>query len=112
MVGDIVEGTIERMESYGVFIALGEDISGLCHISQITNKFIKSPKEVLKMGEKVKAKILKIEGDRISLSIKALKEDEPDTEEETFDIPEEYSADSKESHDESPFAKLLQGIKL
>ena len=112
MVGDIVEGTIERMESYGVFIALGEDISGLCHISQITNKFIKSPKEVLKMGEKVKAKILKIEGDRISLSIKALKEDEPDTEEETFDIPEEYSADSEESHDESPFAKLLQGIKL
>ena len=63
-------------------------------------------------GEKVKAKILKIEGDRISLSIKALKEDEPDTEEETFDIPEEYSADSEESHDESPFAKLLQGIKL
>ena len=112
MVGDIVEGTIERMESYGVFIALGEDISGLCHISQITNKFIKYPKEVLKLGEKVTAKILKIEGDRISLSIKALKEDEPDTEEETFDIPEEYSADSEESHDESPFAKLLQGIKL
>lgn len=70
-------------------------------------------KRSLKKGiEKVKAKILKIEGDRISLSIKALKEDEPDTEEETFDIPEEYNADSEESHDESPFAKLLQGIKL
>ena len=49
-VGDIVEGTIERMESYGVFIDLGENLSGLCHISQITNRFIKSPKEVLKLN--------------------------------------------------------------
>lgn len=111
--GDIVEGTIERMESYGVFIAMGEGLTGLCHISQITNKFIKSPKEVLKLGETVKAKILKIEGDRISLSIKALKEDEPEEEDTTYEIPTEYSATaSEESADESPFAKLLKGIQL
>ena len=110
--GDIVEGTIERIESYGAFIGIGEGLTGLCHISQITNKFIKSPKEVVKLGEKVKAKILKIEGDRISLSIKALIEDNPDETEETYDIPEEYRNDTAENHDESPFAKLLQGIKL
>ncbi len=110
--GDVVEGTIERMESYGVFIAMGEGLTGLCHISQITNKFIKSPKEVLKLGETVKAKILKIEGDRISLSIKALKEDEPEEEDTTYEIPAEYSASSEESTDESPFAKLLKGVKL
>lgn len=109
---DIVEGTIERIESYGVFIEIGEGLTGLCHISQITNKFIKSPKEVVKLHEKVKAKILKIEGDRISLSIKALKEDEPDSEEESYEIPEEYRTDSEDTADESPFAKLLQGIKL
>ncbi len=109
---DIVEGTIERIESYGVFIEIGEGLTGLCHISQITNKFIKSPKEVVKLHEKVKAKILKIEGDRISLSIKALKEDEPDSEEEAYEIPEEYRTDSEDTTDESPFAKLLQGIKL
>ena len=108
--GDIVSGRIERMESYGIFINIGEGLTGLCHISQITNKFIKSPKEVVKLGETVTAKILKIEGDRISLSIKALKEDTPDTE-ENYDIPEEYHAGS-DSGDESPFAKLLQGIKL
>lgn len=109
---DIVEGTIERIESYGVFIEIGEGLTGLCHISQITNKFIKSPKEVVKLHEKVKAKILKIEGDRISLSIKALKEDEPDSEEEAYEIPEEYRTDSEDTTDESPFAKLLHGIKL
>lgn len=112
--GEIVSGTVERMESYGVFINIGGDLTGLCHISQITNKFIKSPKEVLKLGETVRAKILKLEGDRISLSIKALMEDAPETEtKEEYDIPKEYQAGSEDaSQDESPFAKLLQGIKL
>lgn len=110
--GDIVEGTIERIESYGVFIEIGEGLTGLCHISQITNRFIKSPKEIVKAGETVKAKIIKIEGDRISLSIKALLEDEPDESEENYEIPKEYSTDADASHDESPFAKLLQGIRL
>ncbi len=111
-VGDVIQGKIERMESYGVFIDLGEGLSGLCHISQITNRFIKSPKEVCKLGDDVKAKIIKIEGDRISLSIKALAEDETPLEPQEYDIPEEYRCDNGESGDESPFAKLLQGIKL
>ncbi len=112
--GDIVSGTIERIESYGIFIDIGDGLTGLCHISQITNKFLKSPKEVVKLKEKATAKIIKIEGDRISLSIKALKEDEPE-EEEAYDIPQEYAVDGEKgsgSEDESPFAKLLQGIKL
>lgn len=111
-VGDVIQGKIERMESYGVFIDLGEGLSGLCHISQITNRFIKSPKEVCKLGDDVKAKIIKIEGDRISLSIKALAEDETPLEPQEYHIPEEYRNDNAESGDESPFAKLLQGIKL
>lgn len=109
-VNSIVEGSIERIESYGVFINIGEGLTGLCHISQITNKFIKSPKEAVKLGENVKAKIIGIEGDRISLSIKALIEDEPENEDEAYEVPEEYRAN--EASDESPFAKLLKGIKL
>lgn len=111
-VGDVIEGKIERMESYGIFIDMGEGLSGLCHISQITNRFIKSPKEVCKLGDSVRAKIIKIEGDRISLSIKALAEDETPLEPQEYDIPEEYRNDGAASDDESPFAKLLQGIKL
>lgn len=117
-VGETVSGTVERMESYGVFINIGGGLTGLCHISQITNRFIKSPKEVLKLGDEVHAKILKLEGDRISLSIKALSEDsaEKEEKEETYEIPREYQAqedaDGADSRDESPFAKLLQGVKL
>lgn len=112
--GETVSGTVERIESYGVFLNIGGGLTGLCHISQITNKFIKSPKEVLKLGENVRAKILKLDGDRISLSIKALMEDAPETEtREDYEIPQEYQAGvSEDSQDESPFAKLLQGIKL
>ena len=56
------------MESYGVFIEIGEELIGLCHISQITNKFIKSPKEVVKLGDTVSAKIIAIDGDRNHLA--------------------------------------------
>lgn len=110
-VNSIVDGTVEKIAPYGAFIDIGEGLTGLCHISQITNKFIKSPKEVLKLGDSVKAKIIKIEGDRISLSIKAIMEDEADSGEEQYEIPEEYRA-GKETADESPFAKLLKDIKL
>lgn len=114
-VGDIVKGPVKRIESYGVFIDIGEGLMGLCHISQITNRFLKSPKEVLKMGEEVQAKILKIEGERISLSIKALREDEePEKTEDDSAILEEYqkSVAKEEEETESPFAKLLKGIDL
>ena len=63
-VGDVVTGTVDRIESYGIFITIGEDLTGLCHISQITNKFIKSPKEIVKLGDTVTAQIIKLEGDR------------------------------------------------
>ena len=109
-VGDVVTGTVDRIESYGVFITIGEDLTGLCHISQITNKFIKSPKEIVKLGDTVTAQIIKLEGDRVSLSMKALTEDEVPKEEDDYEIPKEFQADHEEDADASPFAALLKGI--
>ena len=93
--GVIMEGVIERIESYGAFVNIGEGLTGLVHISQITNKFIKSPKEAVKLGDQVKVKILSITGDKISLSMKAaeeiMKEEEPE-QEETFEYASEGEA--------------------
>ena len=58
-VGDIVTGTVETLQPYGAFIGIGDGISGLCHISQIAHKRIEAPGEVLKVGQEVKAKIIK-----------------------------------------------------
>lgn len=93
--GVIMEGVIERIESYGAFVNIGEGLTGLVHISQITNKFIKSPKEAVKLGDQVKVKILSVTGDKISLSMKAaeeiMEEEEPE-QEETFEYASEGEA--------------------
>jgi len=81
-VGDIVEGEITGVTDFGVFIkfssaAEGEkiDLEGLIHISELEWQLIEDPSEIVKIGEKVKAKIISIANDKISLSLKALKKD-------------------------------------
>ena len=69
-VGSIVEGTVESLQTYGAFIDLGDHISGLVHVSQISEKRIKSPKAVLSVGDQVKAKVIKNEDGTTSLLIK------------------------------------------
>lgn len=88
-VGSIVEGKVDSLQTYGAFIDLGDGLSGLVHISQISDKRIKSPKAVLNIGDTVTAKVIKNEDGKISLSMKALieipeeKEEEPD-----YELPE------------------------
>lgn len=79
--GTVMEGTIEQIKPYGAFVSLGNGISGLVHISQICQKRISSPNEVVKEGQKVKVKILNTNDNKVSLSMKALEEEMIDTEE-------------------------------
>ena len=79
--GTVVEGTVESIMPYGAFINLGNGISGLVHISQICQKRIGSVHEVLKEGQKVKAKIINTNDNRVSLSMKALEQPEEAAEE-------------------------------
>lgn len=78
--GSILEGTVESIMPYGAFVSLGNGISGLVHISQICQKRIASPNEVLKEGQKVKVKVLNTNDNKVSLSMKALEEEMVDTE--------------------------------
>lgn len=102
--GDIVEGTVESLKNYGAFVELAEGVTGLLHISQISNQRIKHPGVVLKEGQKVKVKILSVEEGKISLSMKAL---EPEEKEETFDF--EYKSSGEAS---TGLGELLKGLKF
>ncbi len=72
--GTVVEGTVETIKPYGAFIKIDDTLTGMVHVSQISVKRIADPSKVLKIGDKVKAKVLSTENGRLSLSIKALKD--------------------------------------
>ena len=105
---NIVEGTVESLMPYGAFINLGDGLSGLVHISQICQKRIKHPGEVLKEGEKVQAKILNTNDNKISLSMKVLQEEMVDTEAENAEAIE-YTSDEQAT---TSLGSLLAGLKL
>lgn len=86
-VGSVVTGTVESLQSYGAFIRLENGLSGLIHISQISDKRIKSASDVLTAGQSVDAKVIGINNGKISLSMKALIEPEEEEVEETVEIP-------------------------
>ena len=69
-VGTVMEGTVEQLKDYGASVNIGDGITGLVHISQISDRRLKHPSQVLKEGDKVKVKIIKIENNKISLSIR------------------------------------------
>ena len=96
--GDVLEGTVKRLTSFGAFVEVLPGVEGLVHISQISHKHIATPNEVLTSGEKVQVKVLSVDAadHRLALSIKALQE-KPAVEkkeaapkkEEKVEIPEE-----------------------
>ena len=72
--GDELTGEVTGLVDFGIFIKLEEGLEGLVHISEIDWGLVENPKAMYKIGEKVKVKIIEIKDDKISLSIKALKE--------------------------------------
>lgn len=78
--GSILEGVVESLMPYGAFVDIGDGISGLVHISQISQKRIAKPSEVLSVGQKVKVKILNTNDNKVSLSMRALEEEMVDVE--------------------------------
>jgi small subunit ribosomal protein S1 len=73
-VGDIVEGVITGVIDFGAFVNV-DGIEGLVHISEISWERVEDPRQYVKVGDKIKAKIIAIDKDRLSLSIKQMSED-------------------------------------
>ena len=106
-VGTVMEGTVEQLKDYGAFVNIGDGITGLVHISQISDRRLKHPSQVLKEGDKVKVKIIKIENNKISLSIREAAElTSREVEEEG---PAEYEDNGAAA---TGLGALLKGFKL
>lgn len=73
-VGDVVEGTVTGVIDFGAFVNV-DGIEGLIHISEISWERVEDPRKYVKTGEVIKAKVIAIDKDRLSLSIKQLTED-------------------------------------
>jgi len=88
-VGLVTEGTVESIQPYGAFVNLGNGLSGLVHISQICEKRIKTPAEVIAVGDKVKVKVTAVKDGKLSLSMKALSDvASEEVLEELIDLPQ------------------------
>ena len=106
-VGTVMEGTVEQLKDYGAFVNIGDGITGLVHIPQISDRRLKHPSQVLKEGDKVKVKIIKIENNKISLSIREAAElTSREVEEEG---PAEYEDNGAAA---TGLGALLKGFKL
>lgn len=103
----IIEGEVNRITPFGAFIKLDDEINGLIHVSEISGEEVTDASDALKVGDKIKAKIIAIDPDehRVALSIKALTEKvtkkekdaekEPEKEEEKEEVKEEIKEEAK-----------------
>ena len=78
-VGSIVEGVVTGITNFGAFVDLGNNKTGLIHISEVSDVYVKDIKEFLKDGDKVTAKIISLDNGKVGLSLKQLipKTEEP-----------------------------------
>ena len=105
-IGLVTEGTVETIKPYGAFVNLGNGLSGLVHVSQISEKRIKSPDAVLNVGDVVKVKITAVKDGTISLSMKALNDTAAsEIVEESYELPETEAATTS-------LGSLFSNIKL
>lgn len=74
-VGDVVEGVITGVVDFGAFVEFGDKLEGLIHISELAWQRIDNPRDIIKVGDKIKAEIIEIAGSKISLSMKKLSTD-------------------------------------
>ncbi len=105
--GTVLEGVVESLMAYGAFVDIGDGLSGLVHISQISQKRIAKPSEVLSVGQKVKVKILNTNDNKVSLSMRALEEEMVDV-----DKPEEVTEYVSGEEAATSLGSLLAGLKL
>jgi small subunit ribosomal protein S1 len=77
--GDVVRGKIARFANFGAFVELGDNLEGLCHISELSEERVEKPEDVVQLGQEMDFRVLRIdpESKKIGLSARAASSDEP-----------------------------------
>lgn len=108
-IGSVMSGKVEKLMPFGAFVDLGNGLSGLVHISQISEKHIKSPGEVLKVGDVVNVRVRDVKDGKISLSMKMADGKEGNETAQASRTPMEFSTGGEAT---TGLAELLKNIKL
>mgnify|MGYP001853597683 FL=1 len=103
-VGTVMKGTVETLQNYGAFVKMENGLSGLVHVSQISQKRVKVPSDVLSVGDTVDVKVIGIKDGKVSLSMKALEEVKEEPEEKVV-IPKSESIGAN-------LGELFKNLKL
>jgi len=108
--GDIMRGRVTKITNFGVFVELEKDLEGLLHISELSEKKVESPEEVVSVGDEVEVKVLRVDpvGRKIGLSLRrvrpeelaALQAEEEEKPTPIENLPDE-SSEAKEKTDDS-----------
>src|SRR5919202_1002086 len=109
--GDVVEGRVKKVVTFGAFVEILPGVEGLVHISELAQHHVENPREVVSQGDVVKAKIIEIDADRrrLSLSLKRVEQEDGgpppqlDLSEDVF--PERPPAEAAEVGLETPVAE-------
>lgn len=104
-IGDKIDGEISGIVNFGVFVKFGENLEGLTHISELAWKLIDDPRKFFNVGQKVNCKIIGIDDDRISLSIKALEKDPWEKIDEKYKIKQKVKGEVTKIN---PFGAFIQ----
>ena len=110
-VGEIVEGTIKAVQSYGCFVSI-ESLDCLLHSSEVSHLKISNLNDMFTVGEKIKVKILEIDTEnmRMSLSVKAMIPDPFETIKDKFKIGNKYDVKIVKLTDFGAFAEMQEGV--
>jgi small subunit ribosomal protein S1 len=96
-IGTIVDGTITKITNFGVFVELETELEGLLHVSELTDKKDVAPEEIVKVGDKVKVKVLRVDAEERKIGLTMFSENAAATAEAVVDDGEDLSRDRKKA---------------
>ena len=109
-VGEIIEGTVTGIVDFGIFVKIEEGLEGLVHISELDWGLVEDPSELFEVGQNVTAKVIEKDDDKISLSIKELKENPWIAAADTYHADQEVQGVIIKFNDHGALAAIEEGV--